>query len=414
LSFYCVAGVVAAFVAGRAVPASAATPSAEIRAAAALSVSPLPGHHRRVQREPLRVGGSLRWRALLRFDVRAPVPAASHVTLRLWARGGARRLTAWSVAGGRKWTERARKRSPGRKAGSVTRRRGLRSGWVEIDVSDVVRSAGRATFAITGDERSFVTVAGRKTRRRAPRLVLRSHAATSPTTAPPTGAPGAPGAPPAAPGPAAPGPTPSPSPAYGIPLPDDVAAARVTRSSFEPRPGNATANARRPTASELATYRTETKDWRRCNGYPDHVTGDFSGTTDEILQWAAAKWGLDAETVRAQAAVETWWRQDFVGNGGDAYGIMQIRRSGFPAAGLLPQQSTAFAADLYGSIIRSYFDGCATWLNDVEHGSHYAAGDLWGSIGAWYAGRWHTADAEWYIARVKQEQAARPWLDPYF
>jgi autotransporter family porin len=407
----CMVWLVAAPVAARAVPASAAAPSTEIRAIAALSVSPLPAQHSRVQREPLRVGGRARWRALLRFDVRTPVPATSRVTLRFWARGSARRLTAWSIAGDRDWTKRARSGAPGRKAGSVTRRRLPRGGWVEIDVSEVVRSAGPATFAITGNRRSIATLAGRRTRRRAPRLVLRSPAATSPSATPVSTAPAAA---PVPPGPTAPGVPPSSAPADRIPLPDDVAAARVTRSSFEPRPGNATPNARKPTAAELATYRTQTTDWRRCNGYPDHVTGDFSGTTDEILQWAAAKWGLDPETVRAQAAVETWWRQEFVGNGGDAYGIMQIRRSGFPAAGLLPQQSTAFSADLYGATIRTYFDGCATWLNDVEQGWRYAAGDLWGSIGAWYAGRWHTADAEWYIARVKQEQAARPWLDPYF
>ena len=41
------------------------------------------------------------------------------------------------------------------------------------------------------------------------------------------------------------------------------------------------------------------------------------------------------------------------------------------------------------------------WLNDVERGEQYKPGDLYGSLGAWFAGRWHTPGANEYIARVK-------------
>ena len=64
--------------------------------------------------------------------------------------------------------------------------------------------------------------------------------------------------------------------------------------------------------------------------------------------------------------------------------------------------STAFNADYYGAIIRAYYDGKMPWLNDVEHGETYKAGDLYGSLGAWFAGRWHTQGANDYIARVKE------------
>ena len=37
------------------------------------------------------------------------------------------------------------------------------------------------------------------------------------------------------------------------------------------------------------------------------VTGNFTGTTDEIIQWAACKWGIDEDIVRAQMAKESWW-----------------------------------------------------------------------------------------------------------
>ena len=36
-------------------------------------------------------------------------------------------------------------------------------------------------------------------------------------------------------------------------------------------------------------------------------TGNFTGTTDEIIQWAACKWGFDENTLRAQVAKESYW-----------------------------------------------------------------------------------------------------------
>jgi hypothetical protein len=29
------------------------------------------------------------------------------------------------------------------------------------------------------------------------------------------------------------------------------------------------------------------------------VTGDYTGTTDEILQWLSCKWGIDIDMIRA-------------------------------------------------------------------------------------------------------------------
>ena len=54
--------------------------------------------------------------------------------------------------------------------------------------------------------------------------------------------------------------------------------------------------------------------------------GRFRGTTDEVIQWAAAKWGLAPDLVRAVAAKETWWRMSHVGDNGDSFGLFQVRR----------------------------------------------------------------------------------------
>jgi autotransporter family porin len=55
-----------------------------------------------------------------------------------------------------------------------------------------------------------------------------------------------------------------------------------------------------------------------------------------------------------------------------------------------------------------------TWLNTVERGRDYAAGDMWGCLGRWFSGRWHTAPAEEYIASVGDYLAQRVWETPSF
>ena len=104
---------------------------------------------------------------------------------------------------------------------------------------------------------------------------------------------------------------------------------------------------------------------------------------------------------------------DAVGDDADSFGIMQIRRP-YHCCIPLAAQSTAFNADYYGAILRAYLDGRDTWLNDVERGRDYRAGDVWGSVGAWFAGRWRTAPAERYIADVRRIRRERTWRRSFF
>jgi hypothetical protein len=48
------------------------------------------------------------------------------------------------------------------------------------------------------------------------------------------------------------------------------------------------------------------------------------------------------------------------------------------------------------------------------NGARYGAGDLWGSIGAWFSARWHVAGGEAYVAKVKDYMARRVWRTPDF
>jgi hypothetical protein len=192
------------------------------------------------------------------------------------------------------------------------------------------------------------------------------------------------------------------------PLSDAAAARKLVRSSFEPRPANRGATHRVPTTAQLRALRSQSDQ-----PYSKYVTGRFRGTTDEVLQWAAAKWGLSPDLVRAVAAKESWWRMTTVGDNGDSFGLLQVRRPyhcrGTRVCGLF-RRDAALNADYWASIVRSYYDGKQTWLNTVSgNGARYAAGDLWGSIGAWFSGRWHDPGAEQYVAAVKDYMARRIW-----
>jgi hypothetical protein len=164
------------------------------------------------------------------------------------------------------------------------------------------------------------------------------------------------------------------------------------------------------------------------------VNGDFTGTTAEILRWAACKWGINQNVVFAQAAVESWWRQTTKGDwetsgcppghgpGVDgkpglcpqSWGILQNRypyeKSSWPGI----ERSTAMNADTAYAIWRACYDGYETWLNTVTHVGRYHAGDLWGCVGRWFAGRWHTAPAQQYIAQVRSYMREHIWTTKYF
>ena len=212
-------------------------------------------------------------------------------------------------------------------------------------------------------------------------------------------------------------------------LPGDAQCAATVVPTVEIRPANVTANQRRGTQKGLS------------GAHLSRVTGDFVGTTDEILQWVACKWGIDADVVRAQAAKESYWLMANLGDYGtdaancvprrglgvdgkkgqcpESAGILQVRYPyhGPPASlATWPEaaESTAYNADYTYAVWRTCYEGGYAWLNDVEHSGTYAAGDLWGCLGVWFSGRWHTEPAEQYIAAVKDYVDQRIWTTRNF
>jgi len=148
------------------------------------------------------------------------------------------------------------------------------------------------------------------------------------------------------------------------------------------------------------------------------VTGNFTGTTDEIIQWAACKWGIDEDLVRAQTAKESWWTQTNVGDGGESFGLMQVREPyvGWAFNGGVgdAMSSSAYNLDAALAARRNCFEGHEPWLNTVERGRDYAAGDLWGCVGMWFSGRWYTQPSVDYIAAVQDYLDRRIWTTSDF
>jgi hypothetical protein len=167
------------------------------------------------------------------------------------------------------------------------------------------------------------------------------------------------------------------------------------------------------------------------------INGDFTGSTADILRWAACKWGISQNVVFAQAAVASWWQQYQLGDWGtdatacppghklgadgiprecpQSYGVLQNRyyryqRSSWPAIA----NSTAMSADTAYAVWRSCYDGYETWLDTVPHGQLYHADDLWGCVGRWLAGSWYTPSADTYISQVKLYLHQRIWLRKNF
>ena len=131
-----------------------------------------------------------------------------------------------------------------------------------------------------------------------------------------------------------------------------------------------------------------------------------------------AQVGFAPDLLRAVATVESWWRMSTVGDNGDSFGLFQGRRPFHCSEPVCAQfrDDAALNADYYGWILRAYYDGRQRWLNTVagENGRRYRRGDLWGSIGAWFSGRWWNPPARGYIREVKRRLANRTWRSRAF
>lgn len=214
-------------------------------------------------------------------------------------------------------------------------------------------------------------------------------------------------------------------------------------SSPEPRAANVAANHTVPTPGQLAAFHAfpikgtfaPASDFLR-------VDGQFSGTTDQILRWAACKWGVDEDVVRAEAAAESHWLQSGAGDSTSdfslcpsgvgfpgawdgtrcmqSYGIMQMKYKSF-GGWPLSKDSTAFNVDFRLAYQRACMNGDISYLPQripAPGYPQYPNGTtdemLWGCMGDWFSGSWFDSGALKYIAEVKSLLARKGWRQAQF
>jgi autotransporter family porin len=205
----------------------------------------------------------------------------------------------------------------------------------------------------------------------------------------------------------------------------------------EKRTSNATANSTVPADPAAIQWNPAYSDWPAFVSDRNQVTGNFKGTTDEIIQWAACKWGIDVDVARADAWLESGWymstRSGCNAPAAASFGLFQIVaedcngnlvHGGWPYV----QDDSGLNADYWGAWIRGCFDGAFLVPNHLwqtspaegyqghsmaqvvaQNGEDYA---LWGCIGAWFSNSWYSSSAQGYINIVKSDEASKPWLQP--
>jgi hypothetical protein len=227
-----------------------------------------------------------------------------------------------------------------------------------------------------------------------------------------------------------------------VPLTDAAAAAEVVPSA-ESRPPNSGPNSYVPTAAQLQAFRTAVDAWGRttvrANPYNAYVTGDFTGTTDEIIQWAAAKWGIPVDWLRGEYMEESHWCQNMLGdlttvspqvyseyppqarvpNTDEVYesmGITQVKwiPDGTVGAGTEPLrwESTAFNVDYQAAYLRFSYDNPNN-ARGIYGDSTYQQDETWNSLGSWFNPYpWANSGQLQYVSDVQHQLEYHTWTQP--
>jgi hypothetical protein len=242
------------------------------------------------------------------------------------------------------------------------------------------------------------------------------------------------------------------------PLSDRRAAALVTHER-ETRPYNARRyslvgrryqplNAYVPTAAQVHKFLTaRISDGRtvvQFNPYFHFVDGRDGlrhPSTDDLIQWAAHKWGIPENWLRAEYVQESYWNGFALGDVAtvrrrwyrlypfqarvphslgvyQSMGITQVQwiPDGSVGAGTEPLRwrSTAFNIDYQAATVRFYYDNPRGTRSSWGDRS-YAPCEKWASIGGWFEPYpWHNGGQQQYIREVQHHLQAREWATPAF
>jgi autotransporter family porin len=210
----------------------------------------------------------------------------------------------------------------------------------------------------------------------------------------------------------------------GSTLPDGATCAERVEvdPSIEVRPENDEPNS---TTVDVTIETIDGADEVWNEAFAPRITGDFTGTTEQLLRWASCKWGFNEDVTRARAVTESTWFAATEGDETDdseacllldleapcaqSYGLLQVKGSvhlgTYPYAG----QSSAFGIDYAMAWLRSCYEGSFVWLEDFAEGEPYVAGDEFGCVGAWFSGEWWDQPANDYVGTVRYHLNNRTW-----
>ena len=242
------------------------------------------------------------------------------------------------------------------------------------------------------------------------------------------------------------------------PLSDKAAAALITHQG-EARPDNAksyilggvkhpSTTTYVPTDAQLQRFRSAKtslgQNMLQFNPYLRYVDGRdrlHDPSTDDLIQWAAHKWGIPENWLRAEYVLESYWSSYQLGDLEtvsrtdyeryplqarvpgqlqvyQSLGITQVRwaPSGQVGAGTEPLrwESMAFNIDYQAAMVRFFYDnpgGARTVWGDPT----YRPCEKWNSIGGWFASYpWHSSGQANYIGEVQRDVADTAWRSASF
>jgi len=202
-------------------------------------------------------------------------------------------------------------------------------------------------------------------------------------------------------------------------LPTEAACAQAVRSAPSPETHSQNIAANAKAGGPSVRIDGADEFW---NGVlAPRITGNFTGSTDDLIRWVACKWGFDEDLTRARAWTESSWD---VGTRGDrtsdaqqcsligldspcfqSYGLLQVKGTVHEGTFPFAHESSAWGLDYAMAWQRACFEGSFEWLID----SGYTANDVRGCVGAWFSGEWYDSLAAGYLGDVDQNLARRPW-----
>ncbi len=204
----------------------------------------------------------------------------------------------------------------------------------------------------------------------------------------------------------------------GSALPDDATCTEQVRAdpSEENRPENTTPNNTVVDVDVVIDGALEMND-----ALAPRITGEFTGTTEQVLRWVSCKWGFDEDITRARAVTESSWLMSTAGDVTEdaelcglldleapcsqSYGLLQVKGTVHEGTFPFTNESSTFGAEYAMAWLRACYEGAFTWLSE----DGYEAGDEWGCVGAWFSGEWYDEGALTYIAEVERNLETRAW-----